>query len=118
MEERHCRYCGKKLLGRIDKKYCDDSCRNAYNNALNSDSNNEVRNINNTLRKNRRILAGLIPEEAQVKKVQMTALMKLGFNFKYFTHLIKNKQQQQYHFVYDYGYLELEDGWYLVVKSK
>ena len=31
MEERKCLYCGEPLIGRVDKKFCCDSCRNSYN---------------------------------------------------------------------------------------
>ncbi len=29
-----CQQCGKPVKGRIDKRFCDDFCRNAYNNNL------------------------------------------------------------------------------------
>jgi hypothetical protein len=49
------------LHGRADKKFCNDLCRNNYNNQLNSNSYNLVRNINNILRRNRRIIEELNP---------------------------------------------------------
>jgi hypothetical protein len=38
-----CLECGEKIVGREDKKFCSDGCRNAYNNKINKDdeSNNE-----------------------------------------------------------------------------
>ena len=44
-------------MGRIDKKFCSDACRNAYNNKQNKDQTNLMRNINNKLRKNFKILS-------------------------------------------------------------
>jgi predicted nucleic acid-binding Zn ribbon protein len=64
---RNCPACGKPLNGRVDKRFCDDYCRNGYNNQLKSASNNLVRNINNALGKNRRILKSLLQK---VKKQQ------------------------------------------------
>ena len=58
-----CLECGDKIIGREDKKFCSDGCRNAYNNKMNKDQNNLMRNINNKLRKNYRILCELNPEE-------------------------------------------------------
>ena len=55
-ETKTCLQCGKTLRGRADKKFCDDYCRNNYNNQLKANTNNYVRNINNALGKNRRIL--------------------------------------------------------------
>jgi hypothetical protein len=49
--KRVCLECGTKLMGRVDKKFCHDGCRNAYNNNINKDSKNLIRNINNRLRK-------------------------------------------------------------------
>jgi len=31
-ENKTCLACGKILKGRVDKKFCDDYCRNNYNN--------------------------------------------------------------------------------------
>ena len=53
-----CLACGKPLKGGIDKKFCDDYCRNNYNNLQKAKGSHSsyVRNINNTLLKNRKIL--------------------------------------------------------------
>jgi hypothetical protein len=51
----------QSFKGRADKKFCDDYCRTNYNNQLKSCENNYVRNINNALGKNRRILEELLP---------------------------------------------------------
>ena len=54
---KNCLECGDAFAGREDKKFCCDCCRNSYNNKINKDTNNFMRNINNTLRKNYRILS-------------------------------------------------------------
>ena len=59
MEHRKCLECGDHLKGRIDKKFCSDYCRNSYNNKVNKDSKNLIRNMNNRLRKNHKILSEL-----------------------------------------------------------
>ena len=48
--EKLCPECGTKIVGRIDKKFCSDACRNSYNNKFNKDSKNLIRNTNNRLR--------------------------------------------------------------------
>jgi hypothetical protein len=113
-----CIECGKTLKGRTDKKFCDDFCRNAYNNKLNSDSNAYVRNINNVLRKNRRLLQEALPLNEEMTKVTKQRLLEKGFQFKYFTHTYTNKKGNMYFFCYEYGYLPLEGEWLLVVKRK
>lgn len=90
-----------------------------FNNQQNSDQNNFVRNINNILRKNRRLLEEQIPEGEEMKKVQREKLALAGFNFKYHTHQYQNQKGQVYFFNYEYGYLPLDSGeWLLVVKRK
>jgi hypothetical protein len=112
-----CLSCGEPIKGRADKKFCDDACRNNYNNQLNSDSTNYIRNINNVLRKNRRILEELIPSDKSTAKVSRKKLEEIGFSFTNFTSIYKNKQNQTYYFNYEYGYLGLENDWFMVVKK-
>ena len=110
-----CLECGKPLVGRVDKKFCLDMCRNTYNNRLNSDSYNVIRNMNNQLRKNRRILEELCPEEKA--KATKSILLGKGFEFNLFTSIRTTQKGSNYHFVYDYGYLELDNDYYLIVKD-
>ncbi len=120
-EKKTCLACGKVVKGRIDKKFCDDACRNNYNNIQNSDATNYVRNINNALRKNRRILEEYFEKhknESGIAKVTKTKLTELGFIFKYLTNTLKTKDNKVYLFVYEYGYLPLENDWLMVVKKK
>lgn len=115
---RLCLQCNKALKGRIDKKFCDDYCRNNYNNTQKSAKNNLVRNVTNALRKNRRILEASIPDGEEMKKVQRDTLLRHGFDFKYLTHFYTNQKGQTYYFVYEFGYLPLDNDWYLIVQRK
>ena len=63
MEERRCLECGEPLRGRADQKYCNDLCRNAYNNKKLSGSSNFIRKTNRILKKNHAILEELNPED-------------------------------------------------------
>lgn len=111
---RNCLECRQKISGRTDKKYCSDHCRNAYNNRLNKDSKNLIRNINNKLRKNYRILAELNPKgKTRTTKIR---LLERGFDFEYFTHLYTTRSGTVYYFLYDLGYLPLENDSYMIVK--
>jgi len=117
-ETRTCLSCGKPLRGRVDKKFCDDFCRNNFNNKQNSHQTNFVRNVNSILRKNRRILENLLPEAEETKKVLREKLVLEGFNFKYFTHQYQTQKGSVYFFTYEYGYLPLENDWILIVKRE
>ena len=115
--QKKCLECGDTIEGRIDKKFCSDQCRNTFNNRQNSDVINYVRKVNNTLRKNRRILAKLNPNgKSKVSKAQLAGD---GFNFDYFTNVYKTKQGKTYYFCYEQGYLPIENDWFaLVVKQE
>src|SRR4051812_3798742 len=116
--EKKCIACNKTLKGRIDKKFCDDFCRNSYNNRLNSDINGYVRNINNILRKNRRILEQTVVAAEETVKITKSKMQEKGFQFKYFTHVYTNKKGNNYYFCYEFGYLALDGDWLLLVKRK
>ena len=113
---KECPECGELIKGRADKKFCSDMCRNAFNNKLNSDTVNYVRNVNNILRKNRRILEEFIP--ADTAKTTKAKLIQKGFNFQYFTNTYVTKKGVTYYFCYEYGYLPIENDYYFLVKRK
>jgi len=114
--EKQCLECGDKIVGRIDKKFCSDGCRNAYNNRVNKDSKNLIRNTNNRLRKNYRILEQLNPN--QKTTISRAKLIEVGFDFNYITSIYTTKAGKIYYFVYDQGYLPLEGDYYALVKRK
>jgi hypothetical protein len=110
-----CLECGDNIVGREDKKFCSDGCRNAYNNKINKDSNNYMRNINNKLRKNYRILSQLNTEGKS--KTTKTKLLSKGFDFEFLTNVLHTKSGNTYHFVYDQGYMALDNDFYMLVKK-
>ena len=119
-EIKTCLACSKPLKGRIDKKFCDDYCRNNYNNRQKARGihSSLVRNINNALLKNRKILEVILPENEETAKANKEKMQRLGFQFKYMTHHYTTKTGKTYFYCYDYGYLPLENDWYLIVKRK
>ena len=112
--ERVCLDCGKILKGRSDKKFCDDQCRTSYNNKIKTTVAGSLKTINQILKLNRSILEKLcVDGKAKVSKVK---LVQHGFNFGYFTHLYETQKGQTYKFCYEFGYLALEQDWFLLVK--
>lgn len=114
---RTCAECGARINGRQDKKFCADHCRAAYNNRLNSDCTSYMRNVNNILRKNRRILATLYSSGSI--KVAFSRLLECGFQFGYFTSVDHPIEGVVYHYCYEHGYRPLEKGYcQLVVRRE
>ena len=111
---KNCLECGDVIAGREDKKFCCDGCRNSYNNKINKDTNNYMRNINNKLRKNYRILS-----ELNTKKKTKTTRAKLldkGFDFEFYTNQLQTKNGKTFHFVYNQGYLCSDKQQFILVK--
>ena len=120
LETKTCLACGEPLKGRVDKKFCNDYCRNNYNNQQKAKGSHSgyVRNINNTLMKNRKILESILAEGEETAKANKDKLQRLGLNFKYMTHTYTTKTGKTYFYNYEYGYLPLDNDWYLIVKRK
>lgn len=116
MEERRCLDCGEVIFGRADKKFCSDQCRNNYNNRQNNDVTAFMKQVNAILRKNRRILAELNPSDKVT--LHKDKLLNKGFNFSYFTHTYTTQKGSVYYFVYEYGYLPLDNGFYMLVQRE
>lgn len=116
IEEKTCLECGSKIIGRADKKFCSDQCRVGYNNRLNSNETNFMRNVNNVLRKNRRILIEL--NTTGKSKVSREKLHEKGFDFGLFTSTYITKEGSVYYYCYEQGYLQVDKNWYLLVVKK
>jgi predicted nucleic acid-binding Zn ribbon protein len=115
-QEKKCEACGTSIIGRTDKRFCSDQCRSTFNNRQNSDVTNHIRNVNNALRKNRRILLDLNPHGKS--KLKREKLLTRGFDFRYYTSTHTTKDGAQYFFCYEQGYLPMEQDYYLLVVKK
>ena len=115
IEQKLCLECGDVIKGRADKKFCDDQCRSNYNNKLNNDGTAEMRNVNNILRKNRKILETVVHDDGR-GRISKAKLTDAGFNFKYFTQLHTTLKGTTYKLCYDFGYMPVENDYYVVIK--
>jgi len=114
---RTCRTCGKSIRGRIDKKFCDDPCRNNFNNRLRAPETNYTRRVIYALQKNRQILAEQLGD-LPLLKISRERLLVLGFQFRYHTHDFINQKGNRYTYCFEYGYLTLDEDRLLLVKRK
>lgn len=114
--ERLCLDCQQPIIGRTDKKFCDDQCRTNYNNRLKSQDNSSLKEINQILKKNYLVLKDCNPEGKT--KIKKDLLLQKGFNFGYHTHIYTTQKGVSYTFCYDYGYLVLDNENILLVKRE
>lgn len=114
---RNCLSCGHVLQGRVDKKFCDDGCRNNFNNEVNAIQNKQLRNINSILKRNRAILFQILPVKKKQVKVAKEQLIGLGFNFKYMTHQHAKLGGLPAYFCYELGWMSLDEDILLIVRQ-
>ena len=117
-EKRYCQCCGHPIHGRSDKKFCDEGCRNNFNNQQNSVQNKEIRIINRVLKRNRAILLRLLALEKKPTKVDRECLLLEGFNFRYMTQQGVGSDGQSYQICYDVGLISEQNTNYLIVLAK
>lgn len=111
-----CLECNEPIKGRIDKKFCSDYCRNSFNNKVNKDSKNLIRNTNNRLNKNHKVLCEL--NESGKTKVTRTKMIQHNFDFNLFTSIYTTKTGNTYYYCYDQGYLALDNDYFLLIKRE
>lgn len=116
MNPKKCLECNEKIIGREDKKFCGDGCRNAFNYKNNRVQSNLVRNINNRLQRNYKILCE-INRNGKVKTTREQLNVK-GFDFNLMTNIRQTTKGNTYIFLYDQGYTEIEKERYLVIKKQ
>ncbi len=104
---RFCLHCSKPLVGRSDKKFCNDQCRSSYNNTHKKDVEKLILTVNQILRKNRTILKSLNPSGKAV--VNREFLEERDFDFNYYTSIHKTKVGDLYYYCYDMGYFVLDE---------
>lgn len=113
-ELKNCAECGREVFGRSDKKFCSDACRSAFNNKSIAGSDKYMRKVHRTLKKNHSILLQLNPEGKT--KTHRDQLLKAGFDFDFCTNTYTTKDQKEYRFCYDQGYLLLGNDFILLVR--
>jgi hypothetical protein len=115
-KSRKCIECGKTFFGRSDKKFCTELCRNAHNNRYRSSTAGHVRNINNILNKNRRILEQYFPNGSNTANASKFKLLEKGFNFNYITSVVGSKKGTCF-FCYEFGYQPMDEENLVLVKK-
>jgi hypothetical protein len=114
--EKVCLECGERIVGRTDKRFCSDACRNLYHYHANNAPINYVRNVVNALKRNRRILSELNTGPDGKTKVHRDKLVERGYSFMYHTNTHRTKAGNNYVFCFEHGFLELGENWFMLVR--
>lgn len=102
-----CKQCGKPLHGRLDKRFCDAYCRNAFNNKVKRKDEQNINEVNRTLRRNRKILKTLSPVGKST--VRKEVLEAMGYNFSMFSTMYRAGTGTIYYLCYEYGFSPIID---------
>ncbi|RYZ18457.1 MAG: hypothetical protein EOO10_25725 [Chitinophagaceae bacterium] len=116
-EKKTCINCKGIIKGRTDKKFCNENCRNSFNNRLHADRNNLIRNINNALGRNRRILAEFAGEDGKARDIPFQKLLNRGYHLNFSTHKVHCKKGREFVFCYDHGFHRRNDDRCIIVKQ-
>jgi hypothetical protein len=111
-----CKICNNILIGRCDKKFCSERCKNYYHVNLRKVTAIAVKEIDVILHRNRSILLEVLGKNLKQKKVQRLVLEKKKFNFKYHTHSHINSKNKTLFWVYDFGWMSFSDDDVLIVR--
>ncbi|EHQ29682.1 hypothetical protein [Mucilaginibacter paludis] len=113
--ERLCRECGKKLLGRVDQRFCNDFCRNTYNRhekqrlAAETADYTEV-TIIAILKNNHLLLRSFNKHQAVTFLIDKEKLYKAGFNFNFCTGCYQESDGRLRYYCFEQTWQELPYG--------
>lgn len=114
-EKRNCPECGEIVIGREDKRFCSDACRNTYNYRSNRQESNLVRSINNRLKKNYKILCEI--NRNGKARATRDELIRRGFDFSLITYVRQTRHGNFYYYLYDQGYTPIGSERYLLIRK-
>jgi hypothetical protein len=116
-EKRLCLYCEKPLnlnVGRKDRRFCDEQCKNKYHNTKTWEEEKEIKRIQLVLKKNRRILKKMFARKDH-DEIAKDRLLKEGFEFDFHTHFVETYHyKRQYTCCFDYGYRLTKDKYKII----
>lgn len=114
---KNCLLCGSLLKGRLDKKFCNDYCRNTYNNSAQRTDTEYMRHVIYQLKRNRHILQSMLAEQHSIKTTRQLLLNK-GFHFGFFTNSYTNQKGLTYQYCFELGYAVVHDLLIFIVRQQ
>ena len=116
--KKKCIYCTAEFVGRSDKRFCSQSCKNNHNHSQRAATRSAVREIDTYLHRNREILQMLFEGTKETKiEVDRLVLVRAGFRFNYCTGVYVNKEGKMYYYVYDFAWMEFSSQVIMLIKK-
>ena len=111
-----CLSCGAPLVGRNDKRFCDDACRSGFHNKEGKEQNGCILRINKILKRNRKILIDHYNQNMPVVAIQK--LLEHGFLIGFFTSIDILNKKEPIHYCYEYGYKLMSKNSVQIIKQE
>lgn len=102
-----CPICGSSVQGRTDKIFCSVKCKSVDQYEKRMQNERTFLIIDRQLKINRKILKR--HNKSGYTTIRSEELLRDGFNPNFFTHYWKNKKGDVYLFVYEFGFLKLNE---------
>ena len=112
----HCLLCSAPLVGRTDKRFCDDACRSGYHNKKDREQNGMILHINKILKRNRKILYEFYAKNLLI--VPLKKLIEKGFLTPYCTSIEVINKRKRIWYSYEIGYRETSRKCVEIVKQE
>ncbi|MCZ4410352.1 hypothetical protein O3Q51_16165 [Cryomorphaceae bacterium 1068] len=115
---RKCKICHEPIVGRTDKIFCSQACKNVYHSKLRYASKKAAIEINGYLKRNHGILLELLGKNKSQIKVYRNALETKKFRFMYHTHLHVNSRGKTFYYIYNLAWMEFSDDEILIIRKR
>lgn len=102
-----CPVCDALIKGRSDKKFCSKKCKSIDQYVNREKTEGFYLKVDRQLRINRKLLKKY--NRSGYTTIRKLGLIEEGFDPKFFTHYWKNKKREVYLFVYEYGFLSIQN---------
>lgn len=110
-----CLECKTEIIGRSDKIFCSDYCRASNHNRKNHRKIKLVREINQILSINRKILSDF--HKRKIELVSKDDLIAAGYRFKFQTGWYENEKGLKISKCYDFAFEKISPDSYKIYKS-
>jgi len=113
--KRNCAYCEDEFLAkRINQIYCCHRCKYTCNNRKRDLRSRQMSSVNAFLVQNFKLAKGLWDQHKEKALFSKEQLIRMGFNFKYFTHYIQLEGGKTATGIYNFCMLPQNDNYKII----
>ena len=112
---RKCPYCEEAFLAkRMNQLYCSHRCKYTFNNRKRDSRSRQMSQVNTFLVQNFKLIQGLWDKHKEKALFSKEQLIRMGFNFKYFTHYIQLESGKTATGIYNFCMMPQNDNYKII----